>query len=155
MSDKCTQKVEELRTERKNGFSFNVKLILQLNLLSDIKSLRISPVKLLFINFQIKLKESSTYKIAKSMKNLKKKKIYKKHIHSSKTKLKRISISQGTLTLRLYFLSSTCRNSYILSISPDNHQIPLYTSTKTNPWYVNVIIATIADTQKPDLRIFY
>ena len=37
LSDKCNQKVEELRTDSKNGFSFKVKPILELNLLSDIK----------------------------------------------------------------------------------------------------------------------
>ena len=37
LSDKCNQKVEELTTDSKNGFSFKVKPILQLNLLSDIK----------------------------------------------------------------------------------------------------------------------
>ena len=36
----------------------------------------------------------------------------------------------------------------MLSISPDNHQIPLYASTKTGPWYV--INATNTDTQKQD-----
>ena len=36
VSDKCNQKVEEL-TGNKNEFSFKVKPILQLNLLSDIK----------------------------------------------------------------------------------------------------------------------
>ena len=37
LSDECNQKVEELTTDSKNGFSFKVKPILQLNLLSDIK----------------------------------------------------------------------------------------------------------------------
>ena len=37
LSDKCNQKVEKLTTDNKNGFSFKVKPILQLNLLSDIK----------------------------------------------------------------------------------------------------------------------
>ena len=38
--------------------------------------------------------------------------------------------------IRQYFLPSTCKNSHILYISPDNHQTPLYTSTKTDPCYV-------------------
>ena len=37
LSDKCNQKVDELTTDSKNGFSFKVLPILQLNLLSDIK----------------------------------------------------------------------------------------------------------------------
>ena len=37
LSDKCNQKVEELTTDSKNRFSFKVKPILQLNLVSDIK----------------------------------------------------------------------------------------------------------------------
>ena len=37
LSDKCNQKVEELTTYSKNGFSFKVKPILQLKLLSDIE----------------------------------------------------------------------------------------------------------------------
>ena len=37
LSDKCNQKVEELTTDSKNSFSFKVKPILQLNLLSEIK----------------------------------------------------------------------------------------------------------------------
>ena len=37
LSDECNRKVEELTTDSKNGFSFKVKLILQLNLFSDIK----------------------------------------------------------------------------------------------------------------------
>ena len=37
LSDKCNEKVEELTTDIKNWFSFKVKPILLLNLLSDIK----------------------------------------------------------------------------------------------------------------------
>ena len=37
LSDKCNQKVEELTTDSKNRFSFKVKPILQINLLSNIK----------------------------------------------------------------------------------------------------------------------
>ena len=37
LSDKCNQKFGELTTDNKNGLSFKVKLILQLNLLSDFK----------------------------------------------------------------------------------------------------------------------
>ena len=37
LSDKCNQKIEELTTDIKNGFSFKVNPILQLNLLSYIK----------------------------------------------------------------------------------------------------------------------
>ena len=39
LSDKCNQKVEELTTDSKNGFSFKVKPILQLNLLTNIERL--------------------------------------------------------------------------------------------------------------------
>ena len=39
LSDNCNQKVEALIKDRKNGFSFEVKPFLQLNLLSDIKKL--------------------------------------------------------------------------------------------------------------------
>ena len=62
--------------------------------------------------------------------------------------LKRVSSSQGTLTLWQYFLIATCKNSHRISISPDNHQISLYTSTKTELWYV--IYAVSLDTQKQD-----
>ena len=51
-------------------------------------------------------------------------------------------------TLRQYFLLSTCKNNHIIYISPENHQIPLHTSTKTVPWYV--IVNTKKDTQKHD-----
>ena len=37
LSDKFNQTVEQLTTDSKNGFSFKVKPILQINLLSDIK----------------------------------------------------------------------------------------------------------------------
>ena len=37
MSDKCNQKVEELKTDSKNGYSSNFKPILQLILISDIE----------------------------------------------------------------------------------------------------------------------
>ena len=33
-------------------------------------------------------------------------------------------------------------------MSPGSHLIPLYTSTKTGPWYVT--IASVTDTQKQD-----
>ena len=36
LGDECNQKVEELLTDSNNAFSFKVKPILQLNLLSDI-----------------------------------------------------------------------------------------------------------------------
>ena len=37
LSDKCNQKVEELTTDSKNGFSFKVKPNFQLRVLADIK----------------------------------------------------------------------------------------------------------------------
>ena len=39
LNNKCNQKVEELSTDSKNGFSFKFKPILQPNLLSDNKML--------------------------------------------------------------------------------------------------------------------
>ena len=62
--------------------------------------------------------------------------------------MKWVLSSQRTLTLRQYSLLLTCKNNHILYISPNNHQIPLYTSTKTGQWYA--IDATNADTQKQD-----
>ena len=38
LSEKCNQNVEELIMDSKNGFSFKVKPILQLNLISNIKN---------------------------------------------------------------------------------------------------------------------
>ena len=51
LSDKCNQKVEELTTDSKNGFSFKVKPILQLNLLSDIKKFEDFPCEISFHKF--------------------------------------------------------------------------------------------------------
>ena len=48
MSDKGNQKVEELTTDSKNGFSFEVKPILQLNLLEDIKKFEDFSCKITF-----------------------------------------------------------------------------------------------------------
>ena len=51
LSDKCNQKVEELTTDNKIGFSFKVKPNLQLNLLSDIKKFEDFPCKVTFHKF--------------------------------------------------------------------------------------------------------
>ena len=64
LSDKCNQKVEELTTESKNRFSFKVKPILQLNLLSDIKNFEDFSSEINCHIFEIKLKELFTYKSA-------------------------------------------------------------------------------------------
>ena len=70
MSDKCNQKVEELTTDSKNGFSFKVKKKEELNKTFDTKKSEVF-YEITFNNFYIKLKELSTYKVAKSIKNLK------------------------------------------------------------------------------------
>ena len=57
MSDKCNQKVEELATDSKNRLSFKVKLILQLNLLYDIKKFEDLPFEVTSQIFLTKLKE--------------------------------------------------------------------------------------------------
>ena len=80
------------------------------------------------------------------MKNLKDP--WKKRTHSLKMQLKRVSLSQRTQTLRQYSLPTFCKNSHTLSISPDNDQIPLYTSIKTHPWCI--MSATNVDIQKQD-----
>ena len=51
LSDKCNQKVQELTTDNKNGFSFKVKPILQLNLLYDIKRFEAFPCENTFHKF--------------------------------------------------------------------------------------------------------
>ena len=51
LSDKCNEKVEELATVRKNGFSFKFKPILQLNLLSDTKKFEDFSWEITFQNF--------------------------------------------------------------------------------------------------------
>ena len=51
LSDKCNQKVEKLTTDSKNGFSFKVKPIHQLNLLSDIKKFEDFPCEITFHKF--------------------------------------------------------------------------------------------------------
>ena len=71
LSDKCNQKVEELTTDSKNGFSFKVKPIHQLKLLSDIKRFEDVSCEINLKKKLIKLKELSTNKTANSMKNLK------------------------------------------------------------------------------------
>ena len=48
LSDKCNHKIEELTTDSKNGFSFKVEPILQLNLLSDIKKIKDFPCEITF-----------------------------------------------------------------------------------------------------------
>ena len=70
--------------------------------------------------------------------------------HASKMQMERVSLSQGTLTLLSFNLQKQPYNIYI----PDNHQIPLYTSTKADPWYI--IITKNTDTQKqgPDEKEF-
>ena len=72
-------------------------------------------------------------------------KTWKKSTQSSRTQLKRVSSSQGTLWLQQYFIPSTCTNIHILPRSPINHQKPLYTNTKTDQWHV--IFTTITDTK--------
>ena len=51
MSDKCNQKVEELTTDSKNGFVYEVKPILQLSLRSDIKKLEDFSCEIIFHTF--------------------------------------------------------------------------------------------------------
>ena len=51
LSDKCNQKVEELTKDNRNGFTFKVKPILQLNLISDIKSFKDFSCENTFHNF--------------------------------------------------------------------------------------------------------
>ena len=51
LGDKCSQKVEKLTTDSKNGFSFKVKPILQRNLLSDIKKLEDFSCEIIFHKF--------------------------------------------------------------------------------------------------------
>ena len=70
LSDKCNQNFEELTTERKNGFSYKVKPILQQNQLSDNRKFEDFSCEKTFHIFQIKLKELFTYKTAISVKNL-------------------------------------------------------------------------------------
>ena len=103
MSDKCNKKVEELTTDSKNRFSFSLTCCLTL------KSLKTSPVKLLFTNFWTKLKQLSTYKTANLMENSKDP--WKKRTHSSKIQLKRVSSIQSTLKLRQYSSPSTYKKA--------------------------------------------
>ena len=51
LSDTFNQKVEERTTDRKNGFSFKVKFILQLNLLSEIKNFENVSCEINFHNY--------------------------------------------------------------------------------------------------------
>ena len=55
LSDKCNQKVDELTTNSKNGFSFKIKPILQLNFFSNIKKFEDFPCE---ITFQIFLNQT-------------------------------------------------------------------------------------------------
>ena len=71
VSDKCNQKFEELTTDSKNGFSFKVKPIFQVNLLSDIRKFE-EFCEITFHNF-LNQNKGIIYlqKTANSMKNLK------------------------------------------------------------------------------------
>ena len=51
LSDKCIQKVDELTKHSKNGFSFKVKPILQLNKFSGIKKFEDFSCEITFRNF--------------------------------------------------------------------------------------------------------
>ena len=51
LSDTFNQKVGERTTDSKNGFSFKVKLILQLNLSSNIKNFEDVSCEIIFHNF--------------------------------------------------------------------------------------------------------
>ena len=51
MSDKCNQKFEELTRDSKSDFSFKVKLIVQLNQISDIKKFEQFSCEITFYKF--------------------------------------------------------------------------------------------------------
>ena len=56
LSDKCSQNVEELTTDSKNGFSFKDKHILQLNLLFGIKKFQDFSCEINFHKYSYKTK---------------------------------------------------------------------------------------------------
>ena len=69
-SDKCNQKVEEITTDSKNGFSFKVKDIIQLNLLSSINQFEEFSCEITFHKFLNQNERIIYLQTANSMKNL-------------------------------------------------------------------------------------
>ena len=51
LSSKCNQKINELTTDSKNGFSFKIKKNEELNQLSGRKTWKTSQIKLFFASF--------------------------------------------------------------------------------------------------------
>ena len=145
-SDKCDQKIEKLITISKNGFSFKFKPIRKLNLSYDIKKFEDFSCEITFYIFLNQTKGIIYIRNHEIYVELKKK--LKEPCPFIKNAIETVYMKSRTLTLRQYFLPSTCKNSHIVSTSPDNYQIPLCWSTKTDVWYV--IIATNTDTQKQD-----
>ena len=104
LSDKCKQKFKDITTDRKNWFSFTDKTNEELNNLSEIKKVDFFS-EITFHKFLDKKKiiYTQNYKRNEEFE----KKNLEKSTHSSKTQSKRVSSSQGTLTLRQYFLLFT------------------------------------------------
>ena len=131
MSDKCNQKIDEPTMDSKNGFSVKVESILQLYLLSENEKFGSFSCETTFPNFFNETK--GVIYLQKCKFNEEFKRTLKEAYQLFENAIKRVLSSRRTLTLRQYSLPSTCKNNHILSISPDNHQIPLCTSIKTGP----------------------
>ena len=123
LSGKCNQRVEELATNSKIRFSFKVQPILELKLFSYIKKL----LWIFFHKFLNKTKEIiyiHNYNFTEESE--------KKSLKEEYPFIENAFIASLVSSLRQYFPLSICKNSQVISIYPDNHQILLYTSTKTD-----------------------